>query len=163
MTTLGRCLLMCSILLMGLIAGVFYAGSTALVGFEALPKQDAIRAMQTINAHFRNWLFATGFFGALAAPALAIICFSAARSWSVAGWILAGLLSYVVGAFAITLILSVPLNESLVVVDPRGNFTAITEAYFDSWRFWNWLRVLASVLALGFLVMAFREDGRQTS
>jgi uncharacterized membrane protein len=149
---------------MGLIAGLFYAGSTALVGFDAIPKADAIRAMQIINAHFRNWLFAAGFFGALAVPVLAMISFSVVRRWPVAGWVLAGLLSYLVGAFGITLLLSIPLNESLVVVDAdRGNFTAITEAYFDSWRFWNWVRIFASLLALGFLVMAFREEGRETN
>jgi uncharacterized membrane protein len=154
---------MCSILLMGLIAGLFYAGSTVLVGFDAMPKPGAIRAMQAINAHFRNWMFAAGFFGSLAMPAITVIIFSAVRRWLVARWVLAGLLSYLIGAFAITLVLSVPLNESLLVLDgSRGNFTAVTEAYFDSWRFWNWVRMLASLLALGFLVVAFREEGRQT-
>ena len=162
MNTLGRCSLMCAILLMGLIAGLFYAGSTALLGFDAAPRPDAIRAMQTLNAHFRNWMFGASFVGSLVMPALAIVFFAAVRRWPVAGWALAGLLAYLIGGFAITLLLNIPLNDSLVALDANGgNSKAITDAYFGSWSFWNWVRIFASLLALGFLVMAFREEGRQ--
>jgi uncharacterized membrane protein len=95
-------------------------------------------------------------------PALTIVFFAAVRRWPVAGWALAGLLAYLIGGFAITLLLNIPLNDSLVALDANGgNSKAITDAYFGSWSFWNWVRIFASLLALGFLVMAFREEGRQ--
>lgn len=159
----GRLLLMCAILLMGLISGFFYAyGSTVLAGFDALPPSDAVRAMQAINAQARNWMFAPSFFGALIVSAMALVYFAGVRHWPVAGLVGAGVSSYVFGGFLITLILNVPLNESIAPLDPaRPDIAGIASAYFESWRFWNWVRTFASLLALGLLVMAFREEGRQ--
>lgn len=159
----GRILLMCAILLMGLISGFFYAyGSTVLVGFDTLPPSDAVRAMQAINAEVRNWMFAPSFFGALVVPAIALVYFAGVRHWQVTSLVGAGLFSYIFGGFLITVMLNVPLNESLAPLDPgRPDIAGIATAYFESWRFWNWVRTFASLLALGCLVVAFREEGRQ--
>jgi uncharacterized membrane protein len=107
-------------------------------------------------------MFIPSFFGALAMSALAMAFFGATRRWRVAGWTFAGVLTYLVGGVVVTLLLNIPLNNWLAGVDiERSGFTAITDAYLGSWRFWNWVRMFASLLALGLLVMAFREEGRQ--
>jgi uncharacterized membrane protein len=148
---------------MGLISGFFFAGSTLVAGFDALPRAEAIHALQAINAHVRNWMYITSFFGALGMSALATAFFVATRHWHVVTWALTALLSYLIGGVVVTLLLNIPLNNWLASVVDTGHsgFMAISEAYFGSWRFWNWVRVLASLLALGLLVMAFREEGRQ--
>jgi uncharacterized membrane protein len=64
----------------------------------------------------------------------------------------------------VTLWVSVPLNEQLARVNPAdAKIAQIAAEYFAPWRFWNWVRTLASVMAVTALVMAWREEGREPS
>lgn len=146
---------------MALVAGFFYAyGSSVLIGLDALPPRDAVRAMQAINLHVRNWIFGPSFFGSLILPVITLLFAVPARRWSVAGWVAAAALLYGFGAFLLTLQINVPLNEALARVDPdQADIARIAREYFEPWRFWNWVRTLASTLALVCLMLAWREDG----
>jgi uncharacterized membrane protein len=145
-------------------AGFFYAyGSSVLLGLDELPPSESVRAMQAINARVRNWMFAPSFFGSLGLTALALAGFAMMCRWKVA-WIAAALILYGVGAFLVTLWVSVPLNVQLARVDPRHEKIAqIAAEYFEAWRCWNWVRTLAGAFAVAALAMACREDGRQVS
>jgi uncharacterized membrane protein len=79
----------------------------------------------------------------------------------VCAWLLIALILYAVGAFLVTLAISVPLNEQLARVNPaNAEIPRIAADYFAPWRLWNWVRTFASTAAVVALAMAWREDGR---
>ena len=118
--------------------------------------------MQAINARVRNWMLAPSFFGSLGLTALAAITFASVRRWMVCAWVTTAFALYGLGAFLVTLGISVPLNEQLARVNPGATDIAqIALEYFMPWRFWNWVRTFASIVAVAALAMAWREDGRR--
>jgi uncharacterized membrane protein len=101
-----------------LISGFFYAYFCSVMpGLAATDPETAIKAMQGINAVVRNGTFAFSFFGTLAFGAIAIFLLIGAGGWPLA-LALAGTAIYGIGAFMVTLLLSVPLNEGLATVTP---------------------------------------------
>ena len=137
------------ILTSALISGFFYAYYCSVMpGLAAADPETAIRAMQGINAVVRNASFAFSFFGTLAFGAIAIVLLTGAGGWPL-GLALFGTTIYGLGAFAVTLLYSVPLNEALANVTPAPQDAAqIWQDYLEPWTFWNALRTLMSVLAL---------------
>lgn len=162
MLVVSRALLLAAIVAMALIAGFFYAyGCSVLLGLDDLSLADAVKTMQAINARVRNWMFAPSFFGALVLAALALAGFVMLRLWKASAWVLAALLLYGLGAFVVTLAISVPLNEQLARANPASpDIASVAAEYFAPWRLWNWVRTFASAAAVAALAMAWREDGR---
>ena len=152
-------------LAMALIAGFFYAyACSVMVGFARLDAAGFILAMQAINAAVRNGVFFFSFFGALGFTAVAALC-SLPRWRSPATWLVGlALLIYAFGAFGVTVVYNVPLNEALAqvrVADPATDLDAVRRAYEAPWVRWNLVRTLASTAALlalcGALFLAGRE------
>ena len=139
-----------------LISGFFYAYYCSVMpGLAATDAESAIRAMQGINAVVRNGTFAFSFFGTLAFGAVAIFLLIGAggRPLAVA---LVGTALYGLGAFMVTLLYSVPLNEALATVTATPeNAAQIWQDYFRPWTFWNALRTLMSVLSLAAFTASF--------
>ena len=137
------------ILTSALISGFFYAYYCSVMpGFAATDPESAIRAMQGINAVVRNASFAFSFFGTLAFGAIAIVLLVGVGGWPLRLALL-GTAIYGLGAFMVTLLYSVPLNEALAGVTPAPQEAArIWQDYLEPWTFWNALRALMSVLAL---------------
>ena len=143
-----------------LSAGFFYTFSILVM--PALATADAataIVAMQKINLSVRTALFAFAFFGA---PALALL---AAATAGLAGhrraaWLalLGGLLQ--VGAvFAVTMLVNVPLNETLAPVAASGPAAAATWASYDAqWTPWNHVRAVGAAVSFLVLLAAFASD-----
>ena len=144
------------ILASALISGFFYAYYCSVMpGLAATDAQSAIKAMQGINASVRNGTFAFSFFGTLAFGALAIFLLVGVGGWPLA-LALVGTAIYGLGAFAVTLLVSVPLNEGLAAVTPTPqDAVQIWQNYFEPWTFWNALRTLMSVLALAAFTASF--------
>ena len=138
-----------SVLAAALIAGFFYAyHCTVMPGLAATDAVSAIKAMQGINAVVRNAVFAFSFFGTLAFGGLAILLLIGAGGWPLALAIF-GTAIYGLGAFMVTLLYSVPLNEGLAnIVPTKENAAAIWQAYLEPWMLWNKLRMVMSVLTL---------------
>jgi uncharacterized membrane protein len=136
-----------SVLAAALIAGFFYAYHCSVM--PGLAATDAaIKAMQGINAVVRNAVFAVSFFGTLAFGGIATLLLIDAGGWPLALALL-GTAIYGLGAFMVTLLYSVPLNEGLATVVPTTeNAAAIWRAYLEPWMFWNALRMLMSGLTL---------------
>ncbi|KJV10911.1 hypothetical protein VZ95_01900 [Elstera litoralis] len=141
-----------SLLLMGAIAGFFYAyACSVMVGLAAVDAGTAIRAMQGINATVRNVYFAPAFFGP---PVVALLTAWAAyrQGRSVMGrWFVAAALVYGLGGLLLTIRINVPMNAALALLavptDP-AEAARIWAAYAEPWRFWNLMRTLASFAAL---------------
>ena len=138
-----------SVLASALIAGFFYAYHCSVMpGLAATDAVSAIKAMQGINAVVRNAVFAFSFFGTLAFGGIAILLLIGAGSWPLALALL-GTAIFGLGAFMVTLLYSVPLNEGLANIVPTAeNAAAIWQAYLEPWMFWNTLRMVMSVLTL---------------
>ena len=151
LTSLGLC-----VLASALISGFFYAYHCSVMpGLAAIDAQSAIKAMQGINAAVRNATFAFSFFGTLTFGAIAIFLLVGAGGWPLALALL-GTAIYGIGAFMVTLLYSVPLNEGLAAVTPTPeDAVQIWQAYLEPWTFWNALRTLMSMLAFGSFTASF--------
>ncbi len=140
----------------GLAAGVFFAFSAFIMGaLDRLPPSRAVAAMQSVNQRAVTPAFMTALFGtALACAALAA---RAAVTWGEpgAGWILAGSLLYLTGAVAVTIVISVPLNETLAAVRPdTAEAAARWPGYRRRWTAWNHVRAAAALGGAGLLTAA---------
>jgi uncharacterized membrane protein len=155
-STTERLLLGTATVLMGLIAGFFYAyACSVMVGLARVDDSTFITTMQWINATVRNAAFAPSFFGALAVTGVTALVAYRHRS---AGriWILAAFALYA-AAFAITMGISVPLNDQLAAAGPAAGIAdvaVVRAAYEDSWVAWNIARAALSAMALVALVCA---------
>ena len=152
-----------SALAAALIAGFFYAyACSVMVGLDRVDDRTFVTTMQWINATVRNAGFAPAFFGALLLPAAAALVLARRRS-PAAWWVVAGLVLYA-GAFAVTMGISVPLNDELAAAgspDTISDLPAVRRAYEDPWVFWNLVRTGLSTAALVALVRALAVLGRR--
>lgn len=131
-----------------LMAGFFFAFSTtAMPALAVISPQSGLLAMQAINETVSNPGFAAGFWTAIA---LAVIGLFAALLRRPAGWhwLLTGCLIYIVGAFMITAVGNVPLNQYLAAVDPNTpSGLQAWVAYQRDWLSLNHIRLFAAMLA----------------
>lgn len=142
----------------GLMAGLFFAFSTAVMAALArLPAGQGATAMNAINVVIQNPVFLAVFMGtALFCAALAV---KAVLGWSQPGslWLLAGSLFYLIGIFGITVVFNVPLNDALAAVDPASSEgTALWTRYLDEWVFWNHVRTVSGIASLASFWLAGR-------
>jgi uncharacterized membrane protein len=156
-------LLVVSTVLMGLIAGFFYAyACSVMLGLARVDDRAFIASMQAINATVKNWAFASSFFGVLLVTAVAAATHWRREHRRVLVWVVAALAVYATG-FAVTMWISVPLNDQLAGAGDPGTIAdpaAVRAAYEDVWNRWNLLRTLTSTAALGCLVGALITHGR---
>ena len=139
----------------GLMAGVYFAFSTAVMGgLSRLEAPAGIAAMQHINRVILNPLFLLVFIGT-AVLCIAQIIF-AMRLWPTptAVYLVVGSLVYLLGSLVVTAAVNVPLNNALDALDPNHSASASQWAnYLRSWTTWNHLRAIASVIATVLLVI----------
>lgn len=165
LTVLVSCLMALTLILTGAIAGFFYAYTSSVMrGLDATPAAHTIVAMQGINATVRNWIFAPAFFGT---PVAAIIT-GALLGWhqhkSAALLMLLAAVIYIAGAFLPTLLVNVPMNETLATVtvpaDPQAA-DHLWREYSGAWTWWNTLRTLFSFASLLFVGLAIYVSARR--
>ena len=99
------------------MAGVLLAFSiSVLPGLKTLPVPIAMASMQSANSAILNPLFLILFMGtALSCVVAAVLSpFTDSGRWAL---IVAGAVLYVVGCFAVTVTLNVPLNDALAAAD----------------------------------------------
>lgn len=132
----------------GLMAGLFFAFSTAVMAALArLPAAQGLEAMNAINVVIVNPVFLTVFMG-MALVALALGA-KALLGWSQPGatWLLAGSLFYLIGIFAVTVAFNVPLNDALAAAGPTGAAGAWS-GFLAAWVPWNHVRTFSGIGAL---------------
>lgn len=140
----------------GLIAGVFFAFSSFVMGALArLPAAHGIAAMQAINVVVINPVFLGVFVGtALCCLLLAVV---SVWLWSDvrAPWLLAGGLAYLIGTFVVTMRFNVPRNDALAKLAPdSANGAAYWKRYLSEWTGWNTVRTIAALVAAACLTVA---------
>lgn len=140
----------------GLLAGLYFAFSTFIMGaLGRIEPSAGIAAMNSINSVIVRSLFMPVFLGSsLIALVLAGVAVS---QWQQPGSavILAGGAIYVIGMFACTMVFNVPLNNALMAVDPASATGAdVWARYLRDWTFWNHVRTVASTVAMVLFIQA---------
>lgn len=152
-----------SLILIGLMAGFFYAYSASvMIGLEKTSDSVFIESMQWINATVRNQWFGPAFFGSLGVSFLAMLSALLLGFKRAAVWLALAFVMYAV-AFAITVGISVPLNNELRDAGPVAQMadpTAVREAYEGTWVQWNVVRTVCSTIALAAMGGAVWQLGR---
>lgn len=140
----------------GIVAGIFYAFSSFIMGaLGKLPAHEGIAAMQSINIVVINPVFFLAFFGT-AALSLALGGY-AVMNWSVEGsaLLLAGAAFYLVGCIFVTMAFNVPLNNRLANVEPASPAGAeVWKHYLVAWTKWNTVRTVAPSVSVVLFVLA---------
>ncbi|TQV77692.1 DUF1772 domain-containing protein [Denitrobaculum tricleocarpae] len=140
------------LILSGAIFGFFYAWvCSTMWGLDTADPKVAIAAMQAMNASVRNAVFAPAFFGTpLALFLTAVLAFKAGRRDAVWPFAAAGVI-YLVGGMLLTMLVNVPMNEALALVqipaDP-AEAARIWDDYSPRWQVWNQTRTLVSGITL---------------
>lgn len=158
-------LLLASTLALGFIAGFFYTYEVSVMrGFARLSDRSFIEAMQAVNATIRNAAFAPAFFGAALLSFVSGLVFLRDSDRLIALLVGAAALLYLLGAFALTATINVPLNNWLADQGSAATLTdpaAIRTAYEAKWVFWNLIRTINSGLAFLLMLGALWLDGRR--
>jgi uncharacterized membrane protein len=155
--------LMTATLSMGLVAGVFtlYA-HTIMPGLAKTDDRTFVAAFQAIDRAIINpWFLGGGFFGALVFTGAALIVHFGQVGLP---WILAALASYAI-TVGVTLVVNVPLNDRIKAAGaPDGIDLFVTRRQFQErrWTRWNFVRVITTNAAFGFLAWALVLLGRST-
>jgi uncharacterized membrane protein len=153
-----------AVILLGMIAGFFYAYACSVtVGLAKADDRTFIGVMQAINANVRNAGFAVSFFGAFAVTALAGLL--GLRRWRSPATILLALAAiiYGIGGLALTMGISVPLNEEPAAAGPPQAITdpgQVRAAYEGPWVTWNLARTIASTAALALAAAGLHQLGK---
>lgn len=143
-------LLQLSILSYAFVGGVFLAFSDFIM--RSLAKTGGaggIKAMQTINREVFRWVFMALFLGMAVVSVFLLIYGTINFSGGPDLFIISGALVYLVGCFAVTAFLNVPMNEALANMDFSSEVTRDywNGTYLPRWTKWNTVRTMACAIA----------------
>ncbi|MDX3541057.1 DUF1772 domain-containing protein [Streptomyces sp. MB09-01] len=158
-------LLLVSTILMGLMAGLFFAFDVSVMpGLAAGDERTYVTAMQNFNAAIDgNGLFGMAFVLALlASAASAIVEFRKGRR-TVAIWVGAATVAYFL-VLMITFSVNIPLNNELADAGDAAKLTdfSIVDKFKSTWVSTNIVRTLLCTAALTALSRALVLYGRAT-
>jgi uncharacterized membrane protein len=124
-----------------------------------IPADEAIRAMQRINIDVYHWTFMAAFFGTPIACVLAAAYAIASANGQVAIYAAVGCVVYVLGNFVVTAAGNVPFNNALAVINAETvDATREWARYTIPWTRWNHVRTIASLVAAGAFLLAFKAS-----
>jgi uncharacterized membrane protein len=150
---------------MGLMAGLFYVFSHAIMpGLGRSDDRTFVAGYQAIDKAITNPWFLIGFLGALVFTALAALLHLGGDGRGVLPWIVAALVLYAV-ALAITFAVNIPLNNRIQAAgapDRSADLAAVRAAFEAPWVRWNLARALTSTAAFACLTWALVLHGRAT-
>ena len=138
------------------MGGVFFAFSSFVMrSLARLPAPQGIAAMQSMNVVAVTPVFMTALFGT--AGACVIVAIGAVTAWrGVASfYLLAGSVSYLIGAIGVTIACNVPLNSALAAVEPE-NGEVIWRRYVRQWTAWNHVRTVSGLIAATLFTIALQ-------
>ena len=165
MTTLRAISLLGATVTMGLIAGVFALfAHTIMPGLRNTDDRTFVTAFQSIDRAIINpWFMTTAFLGALVfTGAAALLNLGRAPL----PWIAVALALYVV-AFAVTVVVNVPLNDAIKAAgNPEHvrDLASIREHFHETrWAAWNLVRTVTTTGAFACLAWALVLYGRSTA
>jgi uncharacterized membrane protein len=144
-----------------LLAGNFFAFSAYLMkAMSRLSAERGIVAMQAITTAIKSAVFLMLFFGT--AVLCALLSVAALFHWSKAGafYLLAGSLFYLIGAFPVTMMRNLPLNNQLMAATPDAKDARdFWKRYQVSWGMWNNVRTVTALAACVLFILALAQMG----
>lgn len=156
--TMNFLLLICEIAIIAsaVVSGVFLTFSDFVMkSLAATNPAGGIETMQIINRKVFATVFMVLLIGMSAlSPALGTYAYLYLNGVA-SIWIVAGSGLFFVGAFGVSLIFNVPMNQRLDKMDHSSTEAATywTNTYVPSWSFWNYVRAITSAgSAICFLV-----------
>tara|TARA_R110000751_G_scaffold307889_2_gene433705 strand:+ start:28074 stop:28559 length:486 start_codon:yes stop_codon:yes gene_type:complete len=141
-----------------LVAGVFLAFSDFIMkSLAAIPPDQAMRAMQSINILVFRSIFMVGLF-AVSAASLMFIAMGFFNGGGGSGLLMAAGVIYLISVMGVTMAGNVPLNNELAVLDPSAtDALQVWQRYLNVWVNWNHVRTLgAAAAALLMTIATFR-------
>ncbi len=151
-------LLVVAAIFSALMAGFFFSSSVSVsLGLAKLADKEFLKAMQNINREVQNQIFFVCFFGALVMLPLAAFQ-QYSHSKNSFALLLIATLFYLVGVFAVTVLVNVPLNNKLEIFDlskaTEATVKQMRNSFERRWNFWNNIRTVASSGSLIFVILA---------
>ena len=151
------------VVLMGLLAGVFYAFACGVMpALGDSSDRTFVEAMQQMNRNIENPVFFASLLGAPVVATYALVVARRAGEGEVARWVIAGLAFHAV-ALLVTSGVNVPLNNDLGHAgDSRRvlDFARVRDHFEHPWEAWNIVRTLATTASFVCLAWALRIHGR---
>mgnify|MGYP006287560661 CR=1 FL=1 len=143
-------MLLSAVFLTGLSAGLFYAWAVSVIpGTKRVPDATYLETMQAINRAILNPAFFLIFFGSLLL--LIVSTIQHYQSGPTFWLLLAAAVSYLVGAFGVTALGNVPLNDALDALELSELGTDLIartrQTYEQKWNRLHLIRTAASVLS----------------
>lgn len=138
-----------STILIGLMAGLFFAYSVSVVlALETLSASTYTRVMQSINEKILNAVFGIAFGGAIVVPVVGTLVVFAGGHWTTTygqSFLVASLV-YLVGTAGVTMRVHIPMNDSIEtwsVESPPDDWRTVR----SRWAQWNHARTAAAVVS----------------
>ncbi|CUH62978.1 putative integral membrane protein [Thalassovita gelatinovora] len=140
----------------GLVAGIFLAFSDFIMTSLANSKPAAgTEAMQIINRKVYGSIFMVLLVGLVPVSVAMALLGHFYLPGSVAVWLIAGAVLYIVGVMLVTGVCNVPMNMRLEAMPQAGAAAqAYWPEYVKTWVLWNHLRTLASFGTMACYVIA---------
>lgn len=141
--------------LTALIAGLFYAYSCSVVlGLGKLNDSEYLKAMQNINREILNPVFFMSFMGT--AVLLPVSTFLMRGQQPAFIFLLLATLAYLIGVFGVTIVVNVPMNDTLDKFDISNStmeaIKKMRENFENRWNFLNNIRTVFSVISITLVV-----------
>lgn len=152
-----------SVLLLGLMAGFFFAFAVDVApAMTHLDASDYIAMQQAINRVVRNAVFGGVYFGSVVLPFVVVLLavLKKNRSLMLAWAVIA--LGYGVLVFGVTRSINIPINDALALWNPAQPPSDWMQAR-DTWNQGNLIRAFGAVVcfAVSVLVMALSAPDKQ--
>ncbi len=139
--------------------GIFYAFSSfVMAALARIPASAGMMAMQSINITVLNGTFFAAFFGT-ALLCLTIVVLGLMGFEGLSVWAMTGAVVYLIGTIGVTMVLNVPLNNQLALMDADAAASVDAWlAYVRDWTLWNHVRTIAALVAA--LILGASAMGR---
>jgi len=151
------CLLTC--ITTGLMSGLFFSYSTSVSpGLKNISDTACLASMQSINRAILNPVFFFVFFGALLfLPLNGYLQFEKPMKVS-SGLFFAAAIVYIIGAFGVTVLGNIPLNNTLDKFNlsnaSADGMRSMRNLFETRWNNLNLIRTVASTISFSLLILA---------
>jgi len=153
-------ILLSSIFLTGLMAGIFFTWSNAVKpGIGKLNDLDYLSALQSMNRVILNSAFLIVFVGAIVSVALVPVFHFHMYPKNIFWLLILIVIIYWVGVFFVTIFGNIPLNEildkrNLSVMNPE-DLSLLRDSIEDKWNNFNLIRSISSAISFLLLIVSF--------
>jgi|TARA_B100001094_G_scaffold275391_1_gene282908 uncharacterized membrane protein len=153
-------ILVTSIFLTGLMAGIFFTWSNAVKpGIGKLNDIDYLSALQSMNRVILNSLFLIVFIGTIISVALVPVFHFHFYPKNIFWLLILIVIIYWVGVFSVTVFGNIPLNEildkrNLSVMNPN-DLSLLRDSIENRWNNFNLIRSISSALSFLLLIISY--------